>query len=243
MKWKSPLLEGKFVKRYKRFFADFELDSKIETAHTTNTGSMRSVLEQLPNQKEKGEGQSCLVSRADDPNRKLKFTLEALKVSTGNWVGVNTSWPNFLVKEALLSKILSHWQDYDKVLPEYKISKETRLDFCIENSTSGKKHFIEVKNVTLKIDNAACFPDAVTERGQKHLRELMSLAQQGHSAEIVFTVQRTDCQYFRPADEIDPEYGKLLRQARDAGVRITVFIVKISHEEIIMTSDLLPLNF
>lgn len=241
MKWKSPLIEGTLVKRYKRFFADFELDGKIETAHTANTGSLRSVLEQNPGC-EKGAGQACLVSRAEDPNRKLKFTLEAVQVSSGAWVGVNTSWPNQLIKEALIEKRLPHWKEFDKVQPEYKISKETRLDFCVENTQASKKHFIEVKNVSLKIDKAACFPDAVTERGQKHLRELIALTQEGHTAEIVFTVQRKDCEYFTSADEIDPEYGRLLREADKAGVRITVFVVKIDKENIVLEKNLLELK-
>ncbi len=238
MKWPQKLIEGKLLKRYKRFFADVEIAGKIEVAHVPNTGSLKSVL--FP-------GQACLVSPAKDPNRKLKFTLEAAKVDTessgsaGTWVGVNTSWPNQLAKEAFELKTIPHWAKYSKLHSEVKINPESRLDLMLETDF-GNRHYVEIKNVTLKNGAAAQFPDAVTERGQKHLRELMHLVSEGHSAEIFFTVQRDDVEFFSPADDIDPEYGRLLREAERCGVRISVFLIKISPQEIFLSGDSLEVR-
>lgn len=235
MIFKQPLLQATFQRRYKRFFADVELSSKTEIAHVANTGSMKSCI--LP-------GQPCLISRAENPERKLRFSLEAIKAPSGSWVGVNTSYPNKLIKEAFDQGLFSHWKEFDHFQAEVKLSAATRIDAVL--SKDEKKHFIEVKNVTLAEDDqgrlVARFPDAVTERGQKHLRELISLVKQGHSAEIFFTVQRDDCEEFQPADEIDPEYGRLLRQAAKAGVIISAYKVKISAREIVLTNEKLKVQ-
>jgi sugar fermentation stimulation protein A len=174
MKRQTPLVEGIFLKRYKRFFADFELAGKIEVAHVPNTGSLKSC----------NQAQSpCLVSPAKDPERKLRWTLEAIQSQeTGAWVGVNTSLPNHLVREAHGLSLFAHWRDFDDCQWEVKLNAKTRLDFCLTNTRKKKKHYVEVKNVTLAEDGFAKFPDAVTERGQKHLEELMQLMKNGHSA-------------------------------------------------------------
>lgn len=223
------MLEGKFLKRYKRFFADFELNGKLEVAHVANTGSMKSC--NLP-------GSACLVSPSSNPERKLKFTLEAIKAPTGSWVGVNTSRPNQMVKKAFEEKLFPHWKVFDHIQAEVKINSETRLDFLLSNEKT--KRYVEVKNVTLaeSINGQlwALFPDAVTERGQKHLKELMHLMDQGFEAEIVFIVQRQDCQGFAPADKIDPEYGKLFRLACEKGLVVSAFQVDISPEGFKLTA-------
>ncbi len=231
-------ITAKFLKRYKRFFADVELissfdvpalqahfeKSSIQVAHVANTGSLKSVLNQ---------GALCLILPSDNPERKLKFTLEALQVvdtmGRKTWVGINTSYPNQLAQWAFENRFFSHWQDYDQMKPEYKISKETRLDLMLSNSKNGHQHFVEVKNVTLKNENGmAEFPDAVTERGQKHLIELMNLKSQGHTAEILFVIQRSDITGFQPAESIDPEYAKLLKQAQTNGVKVTAVIAQLN---------------
>jgi len=187
-------------------------------------------------------GQSCLVSPAKDPNRKLKFSLEAVKSETGHWVGVNTSWPNILAKEAFEKSVIPHWRPYSKLQSEVKISKESRLDLMLENE-QGQKHYVEIKNVTLRSSTGvAQFPDSVTERGQKHLKELMKLTADGHSAEILFTVQRDDVQGFAPADEIDPEYGRLLRQAQQAGVKISAYLIQLNAQEIFLSGESLEVR-
>lgn len=229
MKFAQKLHEGIFLKRYKRFFADIEWQGQIITAHVPNTGSLKSV---------NHSGQPCLFSESDNPERKLKFTLQMIQSPAGAWVGVNTAIPNTIVREKLEHTVAhkkelnlySHWMDFDKVLPEYKINSETRLDFALKKNGSDKMHFIEVKNVTLEDRGVAKFPDAVTERGQKHLRELMNLMALGHTAELVFTIQRNDCGSFSPADDIDPDYGLLLREAYHKGLKITPIVVELSPE-------------
>lgn len=236
MKFKTPLIEARFLKRYKRFFADINLKTdqgeQTVVAHVANTGSLKSVL---------NPGCRCLLSPAENPERKLRFTLEALEVNN-SWVGINTSWPNALAKEAFEQKIFSHWQAYDVCQPEVKISPETRLDLLLKNSQTGDCHYVEIKNVTLAEGETAMFPDAVTERGQKHLRELMALQEKGHTCEILFTVQRTDCKQFAPAEMIDPDYAKLLRQAHAQGVRVTVAVIVVNPDSIVLTSQYLPLK-
>lgn len=232
MKFHAPLLEGKFIKRYKRFFADFEREGQVLTAHCANTGSMKSCND---------PGSPCRVSEATDPERKLRFTLEMIQAADGAWVGVNTSIPNKIVKEALEAKLFPHWEMFDVIKPEFKLNKETRLDFCLTQSSSGKQHFIEVKNVTLAEGKTAMFPDAVTERGQKHLRELIELVSKGHSCEILFTVQRDDCDFFSAAAKIDPEYARLLSEAITAGVRVTPVVVHLTQNEVYLTKTILPL--
>jgi sugar fermentation stimulation protein A len=234
LKYNQRLIEGVFLKRYKRFFADVELgignEKKVEVAHIANTGSMKSL---------NNPGSPCLVSPATNPERKLRYSLEAIRATTGAWVGVNTSLPNHLVQEAFENNKISHWLSYDEFKREVKINSETRLDAML---TKGKhKHYVEVKSVTMASviegRQIAQFPDAETERGQKHLRELMSLLQQGHSAEIFFVVQRGDCEEFRPADDIDPEYGQLLRDAAKAGVVISAYKFQVDPEGITLCED------
>ena len=237
MKTLSPMEQGIFLKRYKRFFADIEWKGQVITAHVANTGSLKTCGE---------AGSPCLFTVHDNPKRKLKYSLEMMQAPSGSWVGINTSLPNQLVKQALTDKILPQWKDWDEVQPEFKINAETRLDFRLkkikQKLNPEKHHFIEVKNVTLMRDKKAQFPDAVTTRGQKHLRELMALMDQGHSAELVFVVQREDCKAFTTADDIDPDYGQIFRQALSAGLRVTVLQTKLSPEGVFLTGQTLPLD-
>lgn len=241
MKYREPLSEGIFLKRYKRFFADIEWQGQKLTAHVANTGSMKSAIH---------PGQKCLFSRSDNPERKLKQSLEMIQTPEGFWVGVNTATPNKVVRETLEAvvagqvkkKAWKHWQEFSTVKAEHMISAETRLDFCLSREDSPKMHFIEVKNVTLAAEGVAMFPDSETTRGQRHLQELMKLMTEGHSAELVFTVQRGDCQSFSPADEIDPVYGQLLRQAEKQGLRISPFVVELNAHEAVLSDRLLPLK-
>lgn len=233
MKFHSKLQNGTFLKRYKRFFADIEWNGRIITAHVPNTGSLKGCNE---------PGSPCLFSVSDDPARKLKYTLEMIRAKGGSWVGVNTSSPNKIVREALEARLLPHWRDFVSVKAEAKLDARTRFDFEALGA-DGKKTYIEVKNVTLAEGTTAMFPDAVTERGQKHLRELTRLASEGHGAELVFTVQRDDVTTFAPADGIDRVYGELLREARAQGVRLTALAVSLSEEEVRLTDRGLTLAF
>jgi sugar fermentation stimulation protein A len=248
MRFQKPCEVGKFQKRYKRFFADIEYQGQMITAHCPNTGSLKSINIQ---------GQDCLFSTTDDPNRKLKFTLEAIKSPRNSWVGVNTSRPNALVAEIVAEKQLNHWLTFDASQNEVKISAESRVDWVLWQKTNFAKeklsfvdveaatklHFVEVKNVTYAENTTALFPDAVTERGQKHILELLKLMERGNTAELLFVVQRTDVDEFSPAREIDPEYARLLKMAADKGLRITPIVVELSETELKFTGRILPVRF
>lgn len=223
MDYNTPLIEGQFLKRYKRFFADVQIGKKIEVAHVPNTGSLRGVCD---------APRLCRVSLSSNPARKLKFTLEQVQTDT-SWVGVNTHQANDLAWEAFQLKRIPHWQNYTTGTREIKINVETRLDMKFTNKTPGAAvYFVEVKSVTLARQAVALFPDAETTRGQKHLTELMRLRSQGAQTELLFVVQRQDCRSFSPADDIDPEYGRLLRAAATCGVKLTAYVTKFSAKDI-----------
>lgn len=224
MRFKSRLIRGTLIQRYKRFLADVRLENdEIVTAHCTNTGSMMGCKE---------PGSEVYISRSENLGRKLAYTWELIKAD-GGWVGINTMHPNKLVPEAVESGVIKELRGYTTIRREVKVSAHTRLDLCLEGSDGTC--FVEVKNVTLAINGTAAFPDAVSERGTKHLKELMRLKRQGHRAAIVFVIQRGDCDSFRPADEIDGEYGRWLRRAVKAGVEALPYRAKVTAKEIILT--------
>ena len=237
MKWEITPVEVTFLKRYKRFFADVVINGKTEVAHVANTGSLKSCLV---------EGCKALVLPSTNPERKLKWTLVALQSPSGGWIGVDTSQPNKMLKKVALEKTNSDWDHLTEFQAEVKINPQTRLDGSF--NFEKKKHYIEVKNVTLatgdfaKGKGHAQFPDSVTERGQKHLREMMELMKKGHKCELIFTIQRTDCVAFSPADEIDPEYGKLLRQAIKKGLIVSPWVLEVGHQGIHFKGKKLPLK-
>ena len=240
MKFSDPIVHGSFIKRYKRFFVDFEKDGQTFVAHIPNTGSMKGCA---------SPGAPCILTTNDDPKRKLKYTLQMIK-SPHSWVGVNTGLANKLAMEAVSNHMLEHWKPYDRFQSEVKVSHKSRLDLALWKSShdpSNKiktpqvmnhpRHFIEVKNVTMAEGRAAQFPDAETTRGQKHLQELMHLIDQGHTAELLFIIQRSDIDYFEPADEIDPVYADLLRLAKEKGVIITAIKCELGEEGITLAKN------
>ena len=208
-----PLIPGKLIKRYKRFLADIELETgEIITAHCPNTGPMIGVSE---------PDSLVQVSKSDNPKRKLAYTWEMIQVEN-TWVGVNTSIPNKVIKIALEQKLLTQLaSQYTKVRKEvpYGKDKKSRIDFLLTSEESQLPIYLEVKSVTLAQDNIALFPDTVTTRGQKHLRELMALLPDAKSVMLYF-INRGDCNSFAPADNYDPTYGELLRQAVAKGVEV-----------------------
>ncbi len=216
MKLPSPLIEGTLLRRYKRFLTDVELaDGSVVTAHTPNTGSMKQCA--VP-------GYRVLLSKADNPKRKLPYTLELIQVGE-HWVDTHTQRTNRVVEEALRQGWIAGLSGY-RVTPEYSIGA-SRIDFLLENDT--EKVLVEVKNVTLCCrDSVACFPDAVTLRGQKHLRELLAARDNGFRAVIFFLVQRQEAEAFAPADEIDPEYGRILREVVAGGVEVLAYKTEVS---------------
>ena len=219
MQLPQPLTEGRLIRRYQRFLADVELaDGKLVTAHTPNTGSMRQCA--VP-------GHKVLLSRSDNPQRKLAWSWELVKVN-GHWVDINTHRANRVVEEALCSDQVAGLQGYS-VRPEFPYA-DSRIDFMLEGP--GEKVLLEVKNVTLCCDKqVACFPDAVTTRGQKHLRDLLAAVGDGWRSIIFFLVQRGEAQAFTPADHIDPEYGRLLRQALGCGVEAMAYRTMVNRQE------------
>ena len=181
MKFKEPLLQGIFVKRYKRFFVDIKYKNKIITAHCPNTGSMMGLLDKNNN---------VLFSKSDNPDRKLKYTLQIIK-NRNSLVGVNTHLTNKIVSEALLDKKIKIFAKYNLIKNEVKFSQKTRFDFLISNNK--EKCFVEVKNVTLTRKNkVAEFPDSPTSRGTKHLNDLSLAIQKGFKSYILYVVQRND---------------------------------------------------
>ncbi|WP_319480667.1 DNA/RNA nuclease SfsA [uncultured Draconibacterium sp.] len=226
MKFEKELVHGRLIKRYKRFLADIELDTgDIVVAHCTNSGSMKSCLE---------NGAEVYLTPVDDPKRKTKFTWEMIKIN-GDWVGINTGNPNKLAYEAISNGELPGLDVYTTVKREVKFS-DSRFDVYAENET--EKCFIEVKNVSMKENEYALFPDAVTTRGQKHLKTLIEVKEQGMRAVMLYIIQRSDVQLFAPAKEIDPDYANLLKQAHKAGVEIFPMQVKVTPSEITLSKKL-----
>ncbi len=215
MKFASRLVSGKLLRRYKRFLADIELeDGTVVVAHCTNSGSMKSCIK---------EGAPVLLSVAEDPKRKTRFTWEMIYINNG-WVGVNTLMPNRLVYDAISNNTLDSLLGYDIIKREVKFG-DSRFDIYCENDI--EKCFIEVKNVTMKVGNSALFPDAVTERGRKHLETLIKVKEQGLRAVMVYVIQRMDVSSFGLASDIDPDYSDSLRRAIRNGVEIMALQARV----------------
>ena len=221
MKFTKALIKGKFVKRYKRFFADVKVNKSIITAHCPNTGSMMGLL---------NENNDAWVSKNDDPKRKLKFTLEILK-SKNNLIGVNTHLANKFVLEGLQNNIFTEFKNLENIQSEVFYNKETRFDFLV--SKKNQKCFIEVKNVTLIRDNVNSeFPDAITTRGSKHIKTLLEASKKGYQCYVLFLVQISNCKYFKIAKDIDKEYYKNYKIAKNTGVNFIAYNCKITSKEI-----------
>ena len=221
MKFTKALIKGKFVKRYKRFFADVKVNKSIITAHCPNTGSMMGLL---------NENNDAWVSKNDDPKRKLKFTLEILK-SKNNLIGINTHLANKLVFEGLKNNSFLEFKNLENIQPEVFYNKETRFDFLV--SKENNKSFIEVKNVTLIRDNKNSeFPDAITTRGSKHIKTLIEASKKGYQCYVLFLVQISNCKYFKIAKDIDKEYYENYKYAKKVGVNFIAYNCKIGPKEI-----------
>jgi len=221
MKFKERLLQGNLIKRYKRFFIDIKYKGKTITAHCPNSGSMKGLLK---------NNNKVWFSKSDNPNRKLKYTLEIIEVEN-ELVGINTLLSNKIVQEALNKKKIKELKKFNEIRAEKKFSKNTRFDFLLKNQM--EKCFLEVKNVTLKKYNyIAEFPDAVTTRGTKHLYELCNAYKEGFQCYILYLIQREDCKSFKIAEEIDKNYKSAFVYALKNGVKVLCYDCKISSEEI-----------
>lgn len=222
MKFQTALIEGTLIKRYKRFLADVKLNNgSIITAHTANTGSMMGLID---------PGNKVYLSFHDDPKRKLKYSLEIIQVKK-TLVGINTGLPNKLVKEAIENGTIKELQGYAHIQPEVKYGTNSRIDLLLTDK-KNKKCYVEVKQVTLVQNKICSFPDSISTRGQKHLVELQNMVREGHRAVMIYVIQRADADRFTPADAIDPEYGKLLRQAVKNKVEAYCYQAKVSAKSI-----------
>lgn len=215
---------GRFIKREKRFFVSVELDGQEVQAHTNNTGTMLGLLR---------PGAPVLLSPAANPERKLKWTVEALGQGKGNgffWVGVNTSMPNRLLEAFFKAGLLPWARSYTKLKRE-AVNGESRLDGLFTGPNLPDL-WVECKNVTLVEDGEAAFPDAVTSRGAKHLQTLMRLKAEGARAAMLYVIQRPDGKCFRAADYIDPAYAEALAEASAAGVEIYPVVAEVRQDGI-----------
>jgi sugar fermentation stimulation protein A len=227
MLFSSRLIRGTLVRPYKRFLADVRLpNGEMVTAHCTNTGSMLGCNE---------PGSVVYLSLSPNKGRKLAYTWEMIQIKR-TWIGINTFHPNRLVAEAIEAGAIPELSGYEVVRREVKVSAHSRLDLCLDGQSGSC--YVEVKNVTMSFDGAAAFADAVSDRATKHLRELIRLKRKGHRAAIVFVIQRADCKHFRPADEIDPEYGRWLRKAASAGVEILPYAAKVTPRGILLAEKI-----
>ena len=222
MKFTKSLIKGKLVKRYKRFFADIKLDNnETIVAHCPNTGSMMGLLD---------EGNDVFVSKNDNPKRKLKYTLEIIKVKK-KLVGVNTHLANKIAYHGLSNNLVKEVLNSDNIKPEVFFNKETRFDFLIEKNK--QKKFVEVKNVTLfRDEKVAEFPDSVTSRGSKHLKTLITAIKKGYKSYLLFLVQIQGVESFKIAKDIDKEYYENYLLAKKAGVKFLAYRCKINSKEI-----------
>ena len=221
MNFKETLISGEFIKRYKRFFVDVNIGNNIITAHCPNTGSMMGLL---------NKGNKVWLSKSDNPNRKLKYTLEIIQDKTSK-VGVNTHLTNKIVFDALTNKKIKKFKNFNSVKQEVKFGNHTRFDFLITEKL--KKSFIEVKNVTLsRKKGIAEFPDAITSRGLKHINELLKAKKYGYDIYLLYVIQRNDCKKFELAKDLDPDYCGTLIKAVKKNLKILCYDCKFSSKGI-----------
>lgn len=215
-----PLFHGKLIQRYKRFLADVRLPSgEVVTAHCPNTGSMKNCME---------EDADVWMSWSENPTRKYPYTWELIRSHRGHFIGINTSRANRIVEEGISRKIVAELDGYPEIKREVKYGNEnSRIDLLVSGHDSREDCFVEVKSVTLLeapvSKGIGYFPDAVSDRGAKHLRELMEVKSSGFRAMLLFCVQHSGIREVRPADHIDSIYGELLREAKEKGVEVVAY--------------------
>ena len=221
MNFKKKIISGLFIKRYKRFFVDIKVGKKVVTAHCPNTGSMYGLLK---------KNNKVWLSKSNNPNRKLKYTLEIIEVNKSK-VGVNTHSTNKIVHHALQKNLIKELKNIKKIDPEVKFGSNTRFDFLVRENND--EAFIEVKNVTLsRKKGLAEFPDSVTTRGLKHINELIKANKKKYKIFILYLIQRNDCKTFTIANDIDPNYASALRKAVKNKLNILCYDCKFSSKGI-----------
>ena len=227
MRFTVKLIKGKFIKRYKRFFVDIKLNNETITAHCPNTGSMLGLLD---------ENNNAWVSKNDNPNRKLKYTLEIIETKK-KMIGVNTHRANEIVLHGLNKKLIKPFKNLKTIKKEFKFDENTRFDFLCDNK------IIEVKNVTYLTDTETCeFPDAITERGTKHLIKLGQSINKKFIPYVLFLTQIQDIKYFRIAKNIDKKYFENYIAAKRNGVKFLAYKCVINSKEIKIDKEIKILN-
>jgi len=236
MLFNNPLKKATLIKRYKRFLADVILDDCTETTiHVANTGAMTGCATQ---------GNTVWYSTSPNLKRKYPFSWELAQTKEDHFICVNTMQANILSQEAIENGAIKQLLGYEQLTREVKYGEEnSKIDILLSDSTLSDNRkpdcFVEVKSVTLyQNDGRGAFPDAVTTRGQKHLRELMGIAAEGHRAVLLFIVLHSGIETVEVAADIDPKYAELLKQASSSGVEILAYGCDISHEEIIVNRQL-----
>jgi sugar fermentation stimulation protein A len=222
MRFAAPLLPGRFLRRYQRFFADVRLeDGRVVTAHCANSGSMKTCYE--PEAR-------VWLSRENDPKRKLQYTWQLAEVGRAR-IFVHPVLANRVAKEAVERGVIAELRGYERLLTEPRVGEHTRFDLLL--SRGSERCFVEVKSATLKLaDGRIAFPDAVTERGTKHLRELVEQVRRGHRAVLLFSINRSDAKTIEPAADIDPAYTKTLRWAVEHGVEVLAYRARITRQSV-----------
>lgn len=224
-------LQGRFLKRYKRFFADIETEAgELLTVHCPNPGSMQGFHR---------PGAAVRCSTSDNPRRKLRHTLEMMRIGRV-WVGLNTLRANALVLQALRAGLPEALAGYAEIQREVRVpgaGERSRLDFRLRTARRADL-WLEVKSVTLAENGRALFPDSVTERGRRHVETLARLRAGGERAALLFLVQRADCEFVSPADHIDPAYGQALRDACREGVEVFALAARITARSIAVEGEL-----
>ena len=224
MRFQTPLVPARLIRRYKRFLADARLDDGREvTAHCANPGSMLGLAD---------PGTRIWLEPTDAPSRKLKFGWRLVELEDGHFVGVDTSVPNRALADAFEDRALDAFAAYDTVRREVKYGAKSRIDFLL-SATGLPDLYVEVKSVTLsRAPGLAEFPDSVTARGAKHLADLSDMVAHGHRAAMLYLVQRTDCDRVDLARDIDPAYSAAFKAAQAAGVECYAFAANITLDEI-----------
>ena len=225
-----PLIEARLIRRYKRFLADVQLgDDTDTTAHCANTGAMTGC---------KPDNARIWLSHSDNPKRKYPLSWQLVELSNKALACINTSLTNTVARQAIEQGLISELSNYTDLRSEVVYGNESsRIDFLLE--LNNRQCYIEVKHVTLKLDSGlGAFPDSVSIRAQKHLRELQAQVEQGHRAILLFIIMRTDIDAIVPADLIDPDYGQLLRQSIEMGVEVLAYKTDISIRGIRVTHSI-----
>lgn len=224
MRFQTPLVPGRLQQRYKRFLADVTLDDGREVvAHCPNPGSMMGL---------KAPGLRVWLEPNDDPKKKLKYAWRVAELADGTRVGIDTAVPNRVAKEALQDGMVSELASYRNIRPEVAYGTRSRVDFLLQGDGLPDA-YVEIKNVhLLRAEDWAEFPDCVTERGTKHLRELMAVRATGARAVMLYVIQHEGCGRFRVAEDLDPAYAATFREAHKAGVEMLAYRCYVSTEQI-----------